>query len=67
MWCTPRFWHTNINDRTLTSALEGRTQYKVVYGMNLDHADLHAFAAPCASIKLSKKLKKLDQAMAGKW
>ena len=45
----------------LTSNLEGRTLYEMVYDMKLGLVDLRAFSAPCAIIvKPSKKLKTLD-------
>ena len=52
---------TYISNMMLTSTLEGRTLYEMVYDMKLGLADLRAFSAPCAIIvKPSEKLKTLD-------
>ncbi len=48
------------HNRTLTAALDGCTPYEMVYGMKPDVADLRAFSAPCAIVKLKEKLNRLD-------
>ena len=37
---------TYVRNRTSTKALRGRTPYEMLYYVNLDLADLHAFDAP---------------------
>ena len=49
-----------MRNRTLTSALDGRTPYDVVYGVKPDLADLCAFSVPCAIVERGAKLKKLE-------
>ena len=43
---------TYVRNRTLTSVLDGRTPYDMVYGIKPDLADLCAFSAPCAIVEL---------------
>ena len=49
-----------VRNRTLTSALDGQTPYKMVYGVKPDLADLRAFGVLCAIVEPGMKLKKLD-------
>jgi hypothetical protein len=55
---------TYVRNRTLTSALDGRTPYDMAYGVKPDLADLRAFGAPCAIVEPGAKLKKLDDRVA---
>ena len=49
-----------MHNRMLMKALDRLTPYEVLHGTKPDLADLHAFSALCAIVKLVAKLKKLD-------
>ncbi len=43
---------TYVRNRMLTSVLDSRMPYDMVYGIKPNLADLHAFSAPCTIVKL---------------
>jgi len=43
---------TYIQNRMLTSVLDGHMPYDMVYGIKPNLANLHVFSAPCAIVKL---------------
>ena len=60
LWAEAYNTATYVRNRTLTSALDGRTPYEMVYGVKPDLADLRAFGALCAIVKPGVNLQKLD-------
>jgi hypothetical protein len=60
LWAKAFNTATYMRNRVLTGVLDGRTPYKMVYGVKPDVADLQAFSAPCAVVEPAAKLKKLD-------
>jgi transposase InsO family protein len=60
LWAEAFATATYVHNRTPTKALDGRTPFKALYGVKPDVSNVRAFSAPCAVVKPSEKLKKLD-------
>jgi hypothetical protein len=60
LWAEAFSTATYVHNRTPMKALGGPTPFEVFYGMTPDVWDLRAFSAQRAVIKLSERLKKLD-------
>ena len=48
LWAEAYNTATYVRNRTITSALDGRTPYNIVYSVKPDLADLRAFGTPCS-------------------
>ena len=50
----------DVDNRTPTKALGGRTPFEVLYGAKSDVSHLRAFGTPCAIVEPTERLRKLD-------
>lgn len=55
LWAEAFSTATYVRNRTPTKALDERTPYEMLYGVELDLAHLRAFGAPCALVMPSEK------------